>query len=274
MIRFKTLGLAALLATGLGVATASAQEAREPKTPQRQNWSFAGPLGKYDTAQLQRGFEVFRTVCANCHTANLMSFRNLSQPGGPEFSEAQVKALAAEYQITDGPGDDGKMFQRPGRPADAWPKPEAYPNPEAAKATFGAAPPDMSVLAKARGFERPLLASIADLFTQYQEQGADYIYSLVALGYANPKDANSNDYFQAAQHIAMPKPLSDKQVPYTDGSPQTVDQYARDVTAFLYWVAEPKLEDRKKTGLRVMVFLLIFASLLYFTKKKIWADAH
>jgi len=273
MIHFKSIGLAALVVVGL-TATATAQETREPKTPERQSWSFAGPFGRYDQAQLQRGFMVFRTVCANCHTANLLSFRNLSQTGGPEFSEAQVKALAAEYQVTDGPGDDGKMFQRPARPADHWPAPDAYPNPEAAKATFGAAPPDMSVLAKARSYERGFPLFLADLVTQYQEHGADYIYALLARGYSNPKDANSNDYYQPAQHIAMPRPLSDKQVPYTDGSPQTVDQYARDVTAFLYWVAEPKLEDRKKTGFRAMVFLLIFSALLYYTKKKVWADAH
>jgi cytochrome c1 len=269
MNTFKTLGLAALLA--VGASAAGAEE--EAKTPVRQSWTFSGPFGHYDQGQLQRGFEVFRTVCANCHSANLLAFRNLAQPGGPAFSEAQVKALAAEYTVHDGPGDDGAMFDRPGRPADHWVP--TYPNAEAAKATLGAAPPDMSVLAKARGFERGVVNFIPDLVTQYQEQGADYIYSLLALGYSNPKDLNHNDYFPVAgNHIAMPKPLADKQVPYEDGSPQTVDQYARDVTAFLQWMAEPKLEERKKTGLRATIFLLVFAGLLYFTKKRIWADAH
>ena len=269
MIRLKTLGLAALLAFG----AASAARAQEVKTPERQSWTFAGPFGHFDQAQLQRGFEVFRTVCANCHSANLLAFRNLSQPGGPSFSESQVKALAAEYTVHDGPGDDGAMFDRPGRPADHWVP--TYANPEAAKATLGAAPPDMSVLAKARGYETPLWRSLVDVFTQYQEAGADYIYSLVALGYSDKKDPNHNDYFPVAgNHIAMPKPLSDKQVDYTDGTPPTVDNYARDVTAFLTWVAEPKLEERKKTGLRATIFLLIFAGLMYFTKKRVWADAH
>ena len=272
MKTFKALGLVSLLATGCAFA-ATAQEAQEAKTPARQSWTFAGPFGHYDQAQLQRGFEVFRNVCANCHSANLLAFRNLSEEGGPAFSEAQVKALAAEYTVKDGPGDDGAMFDRPGRPADHWVP--TYANPEAAKATLGAAPPDMSVLAKARGYEVGFPKFIFDLFTQYQEAGPDYIYSLIALGYSDKKDLNHNDYFPIpGGHIAMPRPLSDKMVDYTDGTPPTVDNYARDVTAFLTWVAEPKLADRKKTGLRAIIFLLIFSGLLYFTKKKIWADAH
>jgi ubiquinol-cytochrome c reductase cytochrome c1 subunit len=274
MKRFKTFGLAALCTAGLafaGAATAQEGGAHETMTPAKQSWSFAGPFGHYDQAQLQRGFMVFRTVCANCHGANLLAFRNLTDAGGPGFSEGQVKALAEEYTVTDGPGDDGKPFERKARPADYWPA--TYPNAEAAKATLGAAPPDMSVLAKARSYERGLPGALSDLFTQYQEHGVDYIYSLVALGYTDAKDPNHNDYFPGG-HIAMAKPLSDGQVEYTDGSPKTVQQYARDVAAFLMWTAEPKLEDRKKTGFRVIIFLILFSSLLYYTKKKIWADAH
>jgi cytochrome c1 len=267
----KNLGLAALLTAGVAFSGAAFAEEHETKTPERQTWSFAGPFGKYDQAQLQRGFMVFRTVCSNCHSANLLAFRNLSQPGGPGFSEAQVKALAAEYTVKDGPGDDGNMFDRPGRPADRWVP--TYPNAEAAKATLGAAPPDMSVLAKARSYERGFPLFIVDALTQYQEHGVDYIYSLIALGYSDPKDPNHNDYFPGG-HIGMANPLSDDQVDYTDGTPKTVKQYARDVASFLMWMAEPKLEDRKKTGLRAMIFLIIFAGLLYFTKKKVWADAH
>ena len=267
----KKLGLAALLTAGVAFTGAAVAAEHETKTPERQSWSFAGPFGKYDQAQLQRGFMVFRTVCANCHSANLLAFRNLADAGGPAFSEAQVKALAAEYTVTDGPGDDGKPFERPGRPADYWPA--TYPNPEAAKATLGVAPPDMSVLAKARGYERGFPWFITDLFTQYQEGGVDYIYSLVALGYTDAKDPNHNDYFPGG-HIGMAKPLSDGQVEYTDGTPKTVQNYVRDVSTFLAWVAEPTLEQRKKTGIRVMIFLILFSGLLYFTKKKVWADAH
>jgi cytochrome c1 len=132
MNRFKTLGLAALVAASFIAGQAMAAGGHDTKTPERQSWSFGGPFGTFDRAQLQRGFKVFREVCANCHSANRIAFRNLSQPGGPEFSEAQVKALAAEYKVKDGPGDDGNMFERPGRPADRWPA--VYANAEAAKA--------------------------------------------------------------------------------------------------------------------------------------------
>ena len=272
MIRFKTLGLAAILAAAATVLPATAQEhSHETRTPERQSWSFAGPFGTYDRAQIQRGFQVFREVCSNCHSARALAFRNLAEPGGPEFSDAQVKALAAEYKVQDGPNDEGKMFERPARPADHFPS--VYPNAEAAKATLGAVPPDMSVLAKARSYSRGFPLFLIDPIIQYQEHGVDYIYSLIAVGYTNDKDPNHNEFFPGG-HIAMAKPLSDGQVEYTDGSPKTVQQYTRDVASFLMWVAEPKLEERKKTGFRVMVFLILFAGLLYFTKKRVWADVH
>ena len=270
MIRFKTLGLAAVIAVTTFATGALAQE-HGGKTPDRQSWSFAGPFGSYDRAQLQRGFQVFREVCSNCHSAKGIAFRNLAEPGGPEFSEGQVKALAAEYKVKDGPDNDGNMFERNGRPADRIPS--NYANPEAAKAALGAAPPDMTVLAKARSYHRGFPLFLIDPIIQYQEHGVDYIYSLIALGYSDDKDPNHNDYFPGG-HIAMAKPLSDGQVEYTDGSPKTVQQYTRDVSAYLMWMAEPKLDDRKKTGFRVMVFLIIFAGLLYFTKRRVWAAAH
>ena len=216
MIRFPRLSLVAALALTFGAASPRAQEAAEVPKPTRQSWSFAGPFGHYDQAQLQRGFQVFREVCSTCHSARLVAFRNLSQPGGPSFSEAQVKALAADYQVQDGPDADGKMFERPGRPADSLPAP--YPNPEAAKAALGAAPPDMSVLAKARSYSRGFPLFLLDPIIQYQEQGADYIYALMN-GYSDPKDLNHNDYFPGG-HIAMTKPLTDGRVEYTDGSPK------------------------------------------------------
>lgn len=275
MNRFAKLGLAAALALGLAAAT-GARAADEPNndghglTPSRQSWSFAGPFGGFDQAQVQRGFQVFREVCAVCHSARNLSFRNLSQEGGPEFTEGQVKALAAEYQIKDGPNDAGEMFERQGRPADRFPW--NYPNAEAAKATLGALPPDLSVMAKARSYSRGFPMFLLDAVIQYQEHGVDYVYALLN-GYSNPKDLNHNDYFPGGK-IAMAKPLTDGQVDYTDGSPKTVQQYSKDVSSFLMWMAEPKLEERKHTGFKVMAFLILFAGLLYLTKKKIWADAH
>jgi ubiquinol-cytochrome c reductase cytochrome c1 subunit len=239
----------------------------EGQTPPRQAWSFHGPLGKFDQEQLQRGFKVYHDVCSTCHSLNLVAFRDLAEAGGPSFSDAQVKALAATYQVEDGPNESGQMFKRPGRPSDRFPPP--FPNPEAAKAVFGAAPPDMSDLAKARSFQRPFPLFIFDAFTAYQEQGPDYIVAILN-GFTHPNDPNWNEYFPG-HHIAMPKPLTDGQVQYTDGAPQTVQQYSRDVAAFLYWAAEPKLEERKALGFRVMIFLIVFAALLYFTKKRIWS---
>ena len=271
MNRFYQLGLAAALSLGLsGSLATAAEEGGHGSVPARQSWTFGGPFGKFDQAQLQRGFQVFREVCSTCHSAQYLTFRNLAEEGGPEFSEAQVRALAAEYKIQDGPDDQGKMFERNGRPADHFPW--NYPNAEAAKATLGALPPDFSVLAKARSYSRGFPMFILDAVIQYQEHGVDYIYSILN-GYSNPKDLNHNDYFPGGK-IAMAKPLSDGQVEYTDGSPKTVQQYAKDVASYMMWLAEPKLEQRKSTGFRVMIFLILFAGLLYLTKKRVWNDAH
>jgi ubiquinol-cytochrome c reductase cytochrome b/c1 subunit len=271
--------LLALLAAGslLGLtALATAQEhAHEQPVPPRQKWSFAGPFGHYDRGQLQRGFKVYKEVCAVCHGLKMIAFRNLADLG---YSEGQVKAIAAEYKIQDGPNDQGEMFERNGRPADYFPTP--WPNENAARARYNGVPPDMSVLAKARTYERGFPWFIFDMFTQFQEQGVDYLHALL-IGYEEkapagvnlPQGTFYNKYFPG-NAIAMPPPLTDKRVDYTDGSPTTVDQYAKDVAAFMMWAAEPHLEARKRIGFQVMIFLIVFAGLMYFTKKKVWADAH
>jgi ubiquinol-cytochrome c reductase cytochrome b/c1 subunit len=269
--------LLSVIMAGL-VATSTKASAEEEALPPHLKWSFAGPFGHYDRAQLQRGFKVYREVCQNCHGLKLVSFRDLGGREGLGYSEEQVKAIAAEYKITDGPNDQGEMFQRPGRPADYFPPP--FPNEQTARLALGGAlPPDMSVLAKARGFERGFPNFVFDAFTQYVEEGPDYIVALLngyqdpPPGFTLPPGSQYNIYFPA-KAIGMPKPLSDGQVTYDDGSPQTVDQYSKDVAAFLMWAAEPHLEARKRIGFQVMIFLVVFAGLLYFTKRRVWANAH
>ena len=272
--RRTAFGLAFLAAVAaLGVRAACAQEA---EAPPGQRWSFAGPFGLYDTQQLQRGFKVYREVCSNCHSLKLLAFRNLADPGGPSFTEAQAGAIASTFQVTAGPNDQGEMFQRAGKISDRFPPP--FANDQAARnANGGALPPDMSVLAKARSYERGFPWFIVDAFTQYQEEGPDYIHAILngyedpPGGFTLPPGAQYNKYFPG-HAIGMPKPLSDGQVEYTDGTPATVDQYGRDVAAFLAWASEPKLDERKRLGFQVFVFLIVLTGLLYFTKKKVWHD--
>jgi ubiquinol-cytochrome c reductase cytochrome b/c1 subunit len=259
----------------VGVRPAGAQEAEAPPL---QRWSFSGPFGLYDTAQLQRGFKVYREVCSACHSLKLVAFRNLSDPGGPGFSEAQAATVAAGFQVTDGPNDKGEMFQRPGKISDNFPPP--FANDQAARAALGGKlPPDMSVLAKARGYERGFPWFIFEAFTDYQEGGPDYIHALLngytdpPAGFSLPPGGQYNKYFPGYA-IGMPKPLSDGQVEYTDGTPATVDQYSRDVAAFLMWAAEPTLDARKRLGFQVMMFLIVFTALLYFTKRRVWHAVH
>jgi cytochrome c1 len=275
----RSIVLAVTLAGSLSVAGMHAACAQEAEAPPRQHWSFHGPFGTYDTAQLQRGFKIYREVCATCHSLKLLAFRNLADPGGPEFSEAQAATIASSFQVTDGPNDKGEMFQRPGKLADHFPLP--FPNDQAARAALGGGlPPDMSVLAKARGYEAGFPWFIFDAFTQYQEDGPDYIHAILN-GYEDPPPAGVtlapgtqyNKYFPG-HAIAMPKPLSDGQVEYTDGAPATVEQYSKDISAFLMWAAEPKLDERKRLGFQVFVFLLVLTGLLYFTKRRVWHDVH
>ena len=257
------------------VAPAVAQEHQVP--PPALKWSFAGPFGKYDEAQLQRGFKIFKEVCASCHSMDLLAIGSLADPGGPGFSQAQVTALAAGYTIKDF-NDKGDPIDRGGRPADHFPAPFANPL-AAAAANGGTAPPDMSTLAKARGYQRGFPLFVFDIITQYQEQGPDYIAALLKgykdapRGFKLPPGGHYNEYFPG-HVIAMPPPLTAGQVTYDDGSPQTVEQYSKDVSAFLMWAAEPKLVQRKRIGFQVIIFLIVFAGLLYFTKKKVWSAVH
>ncbi len=267
---FVAAAAAALVSLGSVVAMAE-----EQATPPRVRWSFAGPFGLYDTGQLQRGFKIYREVCSNCHSIKLLAFRDLAAPGGPEFSAAQAAAIAAQYQVTDGPNDQGEMFQRPGRLADHFPAP--FANDQAARAANGGAvPPDMSVLAKARGYERGFPWFVFDIFTQYQEEGPDYIAALLKgyeeapKGFPLPENAHYNVYFPG-HALAMPPPLSDGQVEYTDGTPADLQHYSQDIAAFLMWAAEPKLDARKRVGFEVMVFLIVLAGLVFFTKRKVWS---
>ena len=267
--------LALLLIGAAACLAAGHARAAEAETPPAVKWSFHGPFGTFDRAQLQRGFKVYREVCQSCHGLTLLSFRNLAERGGPEFSRAQAAAVAAEYKIKDGPNDQGEMFERPGRVADRFPAP--FPNEQAARAANGgASPPDLSLVAKARTYERGFPWFVFDIFTQYQEQGVDYITALLKgyedppQGFTLPQGSQYNKYFPG-HAIGMPQPLQDNQVTYDDGSPQTLDQYSKDVSAFLMWAAEPHLEARKRIGLQVMFFLIAFAVLLYFTKKRVWS---
>ncbi|MDZ7875484.1 MAG: cytochrome c1 [Rhizobium sp.] len=241
--------------------------------PEQMDWSFAGPFGKYDKGQLQRGLKVYTEVCAACHSMNLVAFRTLEDLG---YSEAQVKAFAANYEVEDGPNADGEMFMRPAVASDHFPSP--FPNKEAAAAAMGgAAPPDFSLIAKARGVTRGFPTFVFDIFTQYQQGGPDYIHALLT-GYQDPPEGIEvadgtyfNPYFIAGQSLAMAQPISDGQVTYDDGAPETMEQYSLDVSAFLMWAAEPHLEDRKRMGFMVMVFLAIFTALIYLTKKSVYS---
>lgn len=222
----------------------------------KQDWSFKGPMGTFDRGAAQRGFQVYKEVCAACHSMNQMHYRNLAEIG---FSEEQIKAIAAERQVKDGPNDEGEMFERPGRPSDKFVAP--FANVQAARAANnGAAPPDLSLMVKARA------------------GGADYVYALLT-GYeqapahvtVNP-GMYYNKYFPGHQ-IAMAPPLaSDGQVGYTDGTNATVAQMAYDVATFMAWTAEPELEERHRTGLRVMIFLAFMAGLFYLSKAKLWRN--
>ncbi len=223
----------------------------------KQDWSFKSFFGTFDRASLQRGYQVYAEVCSSCHSMKYISYRNLAEPGGPEFTEAQAKAIASNYEVTDGPNSDGEMFTRQAKLSDKFIMP--YANVEEAKLSNGGAyPPDMSVLVKARS------------------GGADYIYS-VLLGYEEPPEGITLDdgvYYNKYMYgnkIKMPPQLYDDLVTYIDGTPATPEQMAKDVTTFMMWAAEPHLEARHKTGFRVIVYLIILTILVYFSMKKIWS---
>ena len=267
-----------VLAASLALAAPALAQEHEHDTPSppTNRWSFAGPFGKFDRGQLQRGLKVYREVCQVCHGLKLVAFRTLADPGGPGFSTAQAAAIAAEYQVPGEPDDQGEIKPRPAGPADSFPT--AFPNDNAARARYNAVPPDLSVIAKARGFERGFPLWVWDMVIQYQEQGPDYLTALMQ-GYQDTPPAgvtlppgNFYNKYYPGHGIAMPPPLTDKRVDYTDGAPMTVEQYAKDISAFLMWTAEPHLEARKRIGFQVFIFLIVLAGLLYFTKKKVWRE--
>ena len=223
----------------------------------KTDWTFKGLFGKFDRASLQRGYQVYTEVCAACHSMKYLSYRNLSEKGGPEFSVAQAKAIAASFEVIDGPNTDGEMFNRPGKLSDKFVMP--YENVKAAEAANGGAyPPDMSVLVKARG------------------GGVDYIYSLLQ-GYEEApsgmildEGVHYNKYMYGNK-IKMSAPLSDGIVEYSDGTNASVEQMSKDVTTFLMWAAEPSLEARHQMGFKAIVYLIILTILVYFSMKKIWS---
>ena len=242
-----------ILFVGVSFSSYSAEKVEYLKT----DWSFKGLFGKFDRVSLQRGYQVYTEVCASCHSMKYLSYRNLAEKGGPEFSEAEVKAIAASFEVTDGPNADGEMFQRPGKLSDKFVMP--YDNVKAAQAANGGAyPPDMSVLVKARG------------------GGVDYIYSLLQ-GYEDAPSGMTLDEgvhynkFMYGNKIRMAAPLSDGLIEYGDGTEATVEQMSKDVTTFLMWAAEPHLEARHQMGFKAIVYLIILTILVYFSMKKIWS---
>lgn len=307
-------GLAALAAIATASPAARAAEGG-PALP-KVDWSFSGPFGTFDRHALQRGLQVYREVCSACHSLKYVAFRNLADLG---YNEEEIKAIAAEYTVVDGPDDQGEMFERPGEPSDYFPSP--FPNEKAAAAANGgAAPPDLSLMAKARmggadyihalltGYEGhvsdAVLQQIFELETHTREQQyavaleeyearleryeatveageearrpeapaePEPVTSIEDLGLADT--SNFNAYFPG-YGIAMASPLFEDGVSYADGTPATVDQMARDVSHFLMWTAEPKLEDRKGMGIKVLIFLVVFTGVLYAAKRKVWADVH
>ena len=223
----------------------------------KTDWTFKGLFGKFDRASLQRGYQVYTEVCAACHSMKYLSYRNLSEKGGPEFSVAEAKAIAASFEVTDGPNADGEMFQRPGKLSDKFVMP--YENVKAAEAANGGAyPPDMSVLVKARG------------------GGVDYIYSLLQ-GYEEAPsgmildDGVHYNKYMYGNKIKMSAPLSDGIIEYSDGTNASVEQMSKDVTTFLMWAAEPSLEARHQMGFKAIVYLIILTILVYFSMKRIWS---
>lgn len=233
---------------------AGVAQAQEAPTPPHQQWSFDGVFGTYDQAALQRGFQVYKEVCSACHAVKHLYFRDLEQIG---YSADQVKGIAAQYKVNDGPNDKGQMYERPARPSDPIPSP--FPNDEAARtANNGGLPPDLSLITLAR------------------EGGADYVWAILngfkpaPKGFAEVPGTYYNEYF-AGHHIKMPPPLSDGQVKFADGSASTVPQMAHDVATFLTWAAEPDLDERHRMGFKVILFLVIATIVFYAAKRKIWS---
>ncbi len=244
------------------------------KTAKDVPYSFEGPFGTFDKAQLQRGYKVYKEVCSGCHAMSLVSFRNLADEGGPGFTEAQVAVLAAEYKINADPDTNGDVVERNRLPSDRFPGP--FANEQAARASNGGAyPPDLSLITKSRpgwyGTFNQLWNGIG---------GSQYVYSVLT-GYEEvpeelkaeqPEGKYYNPYFGGGHWIGMAQPIADGQVTFDDGAPNTIDDMARDVSAFLAWTAEPKMEERKRLGFMSVAYLLLLAALLYLVKQKVWRD--
>ena len=253
MKNFSKIFVQIILFSLISFSSYSAEKIEYLKT----DWSFKGLFGKFDRGELQRGYQVYTEVCSSCHSMKYVSYRNLAEKGGPEFTEAQAKAIAASFEVNDGPNADGEMFTRPGKLSDKFVMP--YDNVKAAQAANGGAyPPDMSVLVKARG------------------GGANYIYSLLQ-GYEDPptgiildEGVHYNKYMYGNK-IKMANPLSDGLVEYADGTEASVEQMSKDITSFLMWAAEPHLEARHQMGFKAIVYLIILTILVYFSMKRIWS---
>ncbi len=253
-MKFTTRFFAAFILFGLGVVQ-PATAAEEAKSLHAQPWSWQGPFGKFDQQQLQRGFQIYKEVCSACHSMNYLYYRNLSDLG---YSAAQIKVIASEYELIDGVDDAGEPFTRTAVASDRFVAP--FANDQAARASNGGAlPPDLTLMADARA------------------QGSDYIYALIA-GYEEAPaglELSPGQYYNSffpGGAIAMAPPLAAGQVSYADGSPETIDQYSRDIAAFLTWAAEPNLEQRKRLGFQVMIVLFLFLLLTIVVKQRVWRN--
>jgi len=247
-----------LITAALGVSMAvssSAFAAGDTVKPIDMKWSWEGMFGTFERADIKKGGQIFFEVCAGCHSMDLMSYRNLVDIGWPE---EEAKALAAEYEVEDGPDDEGEMFMRPARLSDRFVSP--FANEKAARfANGGAYPPDLSVITKAR------------------VGGPDYIYSLL-VGYKDEapegvelsEGTNYNDYYPGHQ-IFMAQPLYGETVEFPDGSSASLEEEAKLIVSFLAWAAEPELEARKSLGIKVLLYLIVLTAMLYALKRRIWS---
>ena len=254
----KMFALCAVLALAAALAPATAVFAAEGPKLKARDWPFDGIAGIYDRAALRRGLQVYLEVCTSCHSLKLVAYRHL---GGVGFAAEEIKAIAAEFEVEDGPNEEGEMFSRPARPSDYFPAPFANEQ-EARAANAGALPPDLSVINKAR---KGGANYVHALLTSYREEAPDGFELMEGMYY--------NDYFPGKQ-IAMPPPLAEGGVEYADGAEASVEQMSTDVTIFLEWAGEPGMEDRKRLGIKVLLFLLVLTAMLYALKRKIWADLH
>ena len=254
----KLFALCAVLVLAAAVAPIGTAFAAGGSKPKAHDWSFDGITGTYDRAALRRGLQVYLEVCASCHSLNLVAYRHLGNVG---FTADEIKAIAAEFEVEDGPNEEGEMFSRPARPADRFPVPFAN-DQEARAANSGALPPDLSVINKARKGGANYIHALP---SGYREEAPDGFDLMEGMSY--------NDYF-AGKQIAMPPPLTEDGVEYADGTTASVEQMSADVTIFLEWASEPGMEDRKRLGIKVLLFLLVLTAMLFALKRKIWADLH